>query len=464
MKKNIAIILAGGTGNRFGTLIPKQFIKIAGKTIIEHTIEKFEQNQLIDEICIVVKKEWKYKVEDIVLQGDFAKTKKIINGGKQRHDSSLSAINAYKQESKTNKINFIFHDAVRPLVSDRIIEECIENLNYYNATDVAIPSTDTIIETKDELIVSIPNRANMMQGQTPQCFTYETISKAYKIAMTDLKLEATDDCGIVKKYLPKENIKIVKGSVDNIKITYTQDIFTADKIFQIQKQELGKVYSNNIYTDFFSGKSIVIFGGSYGIGKQIKQDLIGFGADVYAYSRTMGDIDVSRLTDVQEALKQAYTKSGKIDFVVNTASILIKEPLVNTKYSSILDIVNINYIGAVNIIKESIPYLKVTKGGILNFTSSSYTRGRENYSLYSSTKAAIVNLTQAVAEELKKDDININCINPARTKTPMRIANFGLEDDSTLLNTSEVSISSLNTLMSNITGQTIDVKLKDTDA
>jgi len=144
--KNIAIILAGGVGNRFGLNMPKQFGKLAGKTIIEHTIETFQKNDLIDEVCIVSHKEWLWKIEELVNKNNFSKVKKILNGGKERKDSSLSAINAYTLEYE--EVNLIFHDAVRPFVDDRIIDDCITHLKHYNAIDVAIPATDTIIKVK----------------------------------------------------------------------------------------------------------------------------------------------------------------------------------------------------------------------------------------------------------------------------------------------------------------------------
>ena len=96
---------------------------------------------------------------------------------------------------------------------------------------------------------------------------------------------------------------------------------------------------------------------------------------------------------------------------------------------------------------------------ILQFTSSSYTRGRAFYSLYSSSKAAVVNFIQAIAEEWAVDGVNINCINPQRTKTPMRIKNFGLEDEKTLLKSKDVAITALSILSENVTGEVIDIKL-----
>jgi len=117
--KNIAIILAGGMGSRFNPEIPKQFAKVAGKTIIEHTIEVFQNNE----------------IEDIISSSNYNKVRKILVGGAERKDSSLSAINSYK-DSKEN-INLIFHDAVRPFITNKIITNCIQSLEHYDAVDVS---------------------------------------------------------------------------------------------------------------------------------------------------------------------------------------------------------------------------------------------------------------------------------------------------------------------------------------
>ena len=120
--------------------------------------------------------------------------------------------------------------------------------------------------------------------------------------------------------------------------------------------------------------------------------------------------------------------------------------------------ININYIGAINVAKASIEYLKKSMGAILLFTSSSYTRGRALYSTYSSTKAGIVNLAQALAEELSSDKIRINVINPERCATPMRFKAFGKEPEGSLLLPEKAAEASLKTLLSDLTGQVIDVR------
>ena len=120
--------------------------------------------------------------------------------------------------------------------------------------------------------------------------------------------------------------------------------------------------------------------------------------------------------------------------------------------------IDINYVGAVNIAIASKPYLKNSRGMLLNFTSSSYTRGRAFYALYSSTNAAIVNFTQALAEEWVGDGIRINCINPERTATPMRTTNFGVEPAELLLSAEDVALISLKALFSQKTGIVVDIR------
>lgn len=130
-------------------------------------------------------------------------------------------------------------------------------------------------------------------------------------------------------------------------------------------------------------------------------------------------------------------------------------------YEQIDEAIDINYKGMVIVAKESFRYLKESHGALMYYTSSSYTRGRMNYTIYSSTKCATVNFVQAIAEEWIHFGIKVNCINPERTKTPMRVKNFGVEDESTLLKSETVAEVSAKVLASDITGQVIDVKIKN---
>ena len=452
---NIAVILAGGSGSRFGRDLPKQFLKVAGKKVIEHTIDVFEHNDLIDEIAVVTQPEYIADVEQLVVNNHYRKVRKILVGGKERYHSSLSAINAYTEDTD----NLIFHDAVRPLVNDRIINDCIEALKEYDAVDVAIPVADTIIQVDDtDCINAIPTRSLLRSGQTPQCFKRGVINRAYEIAMQDPNFVTTDDCGVVRKYLPETPVYVVKGEVFNMKITYKEDLFLVDKLFQLKSQEGSQEALTEKAKEQLKGKVLIVFGGSYGIGADVARLAQECGAKVYSFSRSLNHVDVSDYEQVSEALKQVYDTEGSIHFVVDTAGILVKEALATMEYERIQQSVNVNILGIINVAKASYPYLQKTKGSLLAYTSSSYTRGRMMYSIYSATKAAVVNLVQALAEEWSNDQIRVNCINPERTKTPMRVSNFGNEPEDTLLKSEEVAIASLNTLVADCTGEVIDVK------
>lgn len=154
MPKNTAIILAGGKGVRLKSELPKQLIRIAGKKVIEHTLDVFQNHPEIDEIAVVSNIDYIRDIENLLTQNHYTKVKKVLAGGAERSDSSLAAIRAYQNQD----CHLIFHDAVRPLVSPRIISNCIRALKTYNAVDVAIKTTDTIIEVEENLIRNIPDR------------------------------------------------------------------------------------------------------------------------------------------------------------------------------------------------------------------------------------------------------------------------------------------------------------------
>jgi len=452
MKKNIAIILAGGKGIRFGGIKPKQFLKVSGKMVLEHAVEAFHYNPYIDEIAIVCSDEYRYLIEEIVSKNNYNKVRKILNGGKDRANSSLSAINAYCEED----VNLIFHDAVRPLVTEQIITDCIMALKHYNAIDVAIPSTDTIIHVDNELISEVPDRSKLWLGQTPQAFDIKIISKAYEIALKDPCFKATDDCGIVKKYLPKEKIFVVLGSEYNIKLTYENDLLLIDNLFRLRTNTKSQIQHN---LNLLKNKVIVIFGGSYGIGHEIAVKAKFFGMKVYSFSRTENATDVSKIQDVKEAFAFVANNEDNIDFVINTASVLHTQSIYNMNYQTINSDININYFGNIVIAKESFKYLRKSSGSLLLFGSSSYTYGRANYAIYSSVKAAIVNFTQALASEWQEIGIRVNCVSPERTNTPMRRKVFGNENPKLLLTATHVADVAIETILSSMTGQIIHVRL-----
>ncbi|MFC6276863.1 bifunctional cytidylyltransferase/SDR family oxidoreductase [Psittacicella hinzii] len=462
MAKNVGVILAGGVGSRMKLDYPKQFSKIAGRTALEHTVAIFQDHPEIDEIVIVSEPNHYQQISELMQKNNFNKVNHIVYGGKERTDSTLSAIKSLEQESPDTKV--IIHDAVRPLLAAEVISKCIAALDTYNAVDVCIPATDTIVKVDNETntIVKIPRRADYYQGQTPQAFKLATIAQAYDIYTNTPGMAATCDCGIVLKTLPHEKVYVVEGSETNIKLTRPVDLFIADKLFQSRSQFSLRNISSLEKLQALSHKVLVVVGGTYGIGADIISlaQKLNIKVKTYALSRSTG-VDVTDLAALEKAFSEIYAAEGRIDYVVNTAATLVRKPLANMSAQEISSSIDVNFTGVVNVATVAYNYLRQSNGSFLNYTSSSYTRGRAFYSLYSATKAAIVNFTQALADEWASEGISINCINPERTKTPMRVQAFGVEPEDTLLKSETVALASLFVLASGESGNIVDVVRTD---
>jgi 2-C-methyl-D-erythritol 4-phosphate cytidylyltransferase len=460
--RNVAVILAGGTGTRVGLSIPKQLIKIAGKTIIEHTIAAFEASPLIDEIVILMTPGHLDPVRAIVQNGEYAKVSQIVEGGQTRNESTSRALDALG----TEECNVLFHDAVRPLVSQTIIGDVVAALATHRAVDTAIPSADTVVQVHDipaaetETIEDVLQRSLLRRGQTPQAFRLSVIREAYELAWKDPHFTATDDCTVVLRYLPEVPIAVVAGHERNMKVTEPIDVYIADKLFQLHSADTPDQLTDDQYRTALAGKTMVVFGGSYGIGGDIAELARGFGADVHTFSRSATNTHVDRREDISAAAATVLKEAGTIDFVVNTAGVLPIGDLADTTEETIFAATEINYLAPIFIAQEFYPHLASSAGSLLLFTSSSYTRGRKGYSLYSSAKAAVVNLTQALADEWA-GEVRVNCVNPERTGTPMRTKAFGEEPEGTLLSSMAVARQSLDVLLSHQTGHIIDIRRED---
>ncbi|MBB1198990.1 SDR family NAD(P)-dependent oxidoreductase [Enterobacteriaceae bacterium 89] len=456
--KNLAVILSGGTGMRFGGEKPKQFAKLAGRAVIEYTVDSFENAADIDEIIIVSQHDYIDDTWELVKKNRWIKVSKVVHGGRERFDSTWSALQAL--EGYDSQCRILFHDAVRPLVSEAIIKKCVTALKSFDAVDVVIPSADTLVEVRDDgCIANIPNRASMRRGQTPQAFRLGSIRQAYEKAFELGKFTFTCDCGVLRNMLPETRVVTVDGEENNIKITHPLDLFIAEKLLQ----EKSDFTLNRTRLDFLHGKHMVIFGGGSGIGLEMMKIATLSGAKVHIASRSCNDVDITDLEGVTRYLQKVATEHGEIDYVINTAGILIKKPLDTLTQHEVMTLINVNYLGAVNVAIAAKSALRRSGGMLLNFTSSSYTRGRAFYALYSSAKAAVVNLTQALAEEWIEDNVRVNCINPERTATPMRVRNFGTEPADSLLSAREVAMKSLEILGADRTGIILDIR-KDRQA
>jgi ribitol-5-phosphate 2-dehydrogenase (NADP+) / D-ribitol-5-phosphate cytidylyltransferase len=231
--RTVAVVLAGGIGQRFGGDRPKQLRVLAGRTLLEHSVAAFEQAPDVDAIMVVMP-------AGLAGQGfapgnGYRKVTAVIEGGATRTDSTRCAIAALGEA----ECNVLFHDAARPLVDQRIIADCVSALAADQAIGVAVPSSDTIVEVSDGVVTGMPRRDALARCQTPQGFRLSVIRRAYQLADADPgfgQRPATDDCGIVHRYLPDIPVRLVPGSEHNIKITYPDDLEVAEALLRLRER------------------------------------------------------------------------------------------------------------------------------------------------------------------------------------------------------------------------------------
>lgn len=221
MDENVtAIIVSAGKGTRMGSEIPKQYMTIAGKTILETTLYKFDRDKLIDEIILVVNREdIDYVREEIA--SNYEKVKVVLKGGKTRTESVYEGIKRLSENCKV----VLIHDGVRPFISYRLINTCVEKAYKHKACVPVIDVIDTIKEVRNSYVEKTLDRAILKAVQTPQAFDADLIRNCYEKAINE-DISFTDDASIVEYYGHK--VKTVEGLSRNIKITTPLDLRVAE--------------------------------------------------------------------------------------------------------------------------------------------------------------------------------------------------------------------------------------------
>lgn len=233
-----------------GSSVPKQFMQLQGRAVIEYPIDTFDRHEAIDEVAVVVHPDWRGEMEAIMARNTWKKLTRVIDGGAERYLSTLNAVMAYIDYP--DDTNLLLHDAARPFVSEEIVSRVAESLKNNVAVGVAIPSTDTVWEihpdfsdessitssnfTVPHLIARIPERKLMWRAQTPQAFRLPLIRDAYQRALQDPQFRATDDCGVVRTYMPGTKIAVVEGAEYNVKLTYDRDVCQIETLINLEKR------------------------------------------------------------------------------------------------------------------------------------------------------------------------------------------------------------------------------------
>jgi 2-C-methyl-D-erythritol 4-phosphate cytidylyltransferase len=230
MKKNYCIIVAAGKSRRMDSAVSKQFIFIGGKPILAYTIDAFEKSSLIDKIVLVINEAEIEKCKKIIVNKyNYKKLMKIVPGGKERQNSVFNGLKALPSETNLVAI----HDGARFLITPDIIDRAVRDAYDSNGVIVAMPIQDTIKETNSNKIISKTfNRNRLWAAQTPQVFPYSIIMEAHEKAREDNFL-GTDDASLVERL--GYEVDIVRGSVENIKITTNFDLILAEIILNKRK-------------------------------------------------------------------------------------------------------------------------------------------------------------------------------------------------------------------------------------
>ncbi len=229
---NFGVILAGGVGHRMGADKPKQFLHIGEKPIIVHTVEKFALYRGFEKVIVLTPEEWIEYTKDVFEKylGNMDNIV-VIQGGAVRNETIMNAVRYIEENYGLDDAVIVTHDAVRPFVTYRIIEENIAAATEFGACDTVIPATDTIVESDDGQALScIPDRSKLYQGQTPQSFKAAELKATYEALTEEEKEILTDACKI---YVIKgKPVHIVKGEPFNIKVTYPYDLTVAETLMK----------------------------------------------------------------------------------------------------------------------------------------------------------------------------------------------------------------------------------------
>ena len=435
--------------------MPKQFVRLAGEQILARTIRTVTAAG-IDRLVVVAHPNWMAETQAVVAAAKLTIPTTVVAGGATRNASTRAGL--LSLDAADDDI-VVVHDAVRPLLPVEVVRRTIEPIlaGIADATDTVIPSADTLVIVEGDRVVEIPDRSRYRRGQTPQTFRMSVLAEAYDAAERAGDLSATDDCSLVLRYVPGVRLVAVAGDEVNLKITTRIDLILADRMLQVRTLtptgEPDRARTLN-------GARLLVVGGTNGIGAAIADEARRQGAPAVVDGRSLG-LDVRDAAAVQARVDATAKELGGLDHVVCTAGVLRIGTVAATSAADLAEVIDVNLTGTLNVARAAHRHLQVSGGSLTVFASSSFTRGRPEYVAYSASKAAVVNLSQGLAEEWADDGIRVNAISPERTDTPMRRQAFPNESRDGMLSMAEVAEATLRLLQSDLTGQVVDIKRHD---
>lgn len=219
---NIALLIAGGSGTRMNQDIPKQFLTVNEKPVIVYTMEAFQNHKDIDMIAVVCIEGWETVLEAYANQFNITKLKYIIPGGENGQSSIRNGVFELEKHCEDEDIVLI-HDAIRPMVSEEIISDCIDVTKQKGNAITVIPCAEAMLQTEDgQVSCGSYSRDKLKRTQTPQGFCLKSICDLHREALERGVLNSVASCTLMIE-LDKQ-VFFSRGSEKNIKLTTVEDI------------------------------------------------------------------------------------------------------------------------------------------------------------------------------------------------------------------------------------------------
>ncbi|MCM3620399.1 2-C-methyl-D-erythritol 4-phosphate cytidylyltransferase [Sutcliffiella horikoshii] len=219
------IVLAAGQGKRMKAGKNKQFIELAGKPVIVHTLSVFEKDPSCKEIKLVINEKEKDIFNELLAQYPMKKIKELVKGGEERQDSVYNGLKSLQDEEIV-----LVHDGARPFISRNVIHKLVETAATEGAAIVGVPVKDTIKRVNQEGVVEeTVERSSLWSIQTPQAFRFPVLMQAHEQAKAEGFL-GTDEASLVERI--RIPVHIVEGEYENIKLTTPDDLIIANAILQ----------------------------------------------------------------------------------------------------------------------------------------------------------------------------------------------------------------------------------------
>lgn len=228
-------IVAGGTGSRMGADRPKQMLDLCGKPVLIRTAQAFLRHSQVGHIIIGIHPDWYDEVKALT-EKELDSRVSVTPGGSDRNDTVMNIINYAKSLDDVSDDTIILtHDAVRPFVTDRMIDDSIAAMDNYAICTAAVPATDTIVVSENgQTVCDFPLRSTMYQVQTPQTFRIGDFVGVYSGLTEKEKSEITDVCKLF--YRKGHEVGLIMGDQKNIKLTYPADLTAARTFFEEQEK------------------------------------------------------------------------------------------------------------------------------------------------------------------------------------------------------------------------------------